>query len=132
MRIFFTALALLLTLPSASAYAQLLEDSSVIIEDDDFDYADDYVGYFEDENMARITGRVESFFGEEFTLDYGDGEITVDLDNLDIEEEQADLIRESERVTVYGDIDEDLIDDAVIDASSIIIRDDNISATVFD
>jgi len=67
-----------------------------------------------------ITGDVISQVGDEFTLDYGEGIITVEMDDWDWHNEAA-YINPGETVTVRGEIDDDLYQIKTIEADSVYV-----------
>lgn len=69
-----------------------------------------------------ITGDVISQVGDEFTLDYGEGLITVEMDDWDWHNEAA-WINPGETVTVRGEIDNDLYQIKTIEADSVYVFD---------
>lgn len=79
---------------------------------------------YEKPNQAdiTITGDVISQVGDEFTLDYGDGIITVEMDDWDWYNEAA-WINPGETVTVRGEIDDDLYQIKTIEADSVYVFD---------
>lgn len=57
---------------------------------------------------------------ENFELDYGEGQVVVEMDTLGWEAYEADpLLFEGHEVTVYGRVDDDLFDKATIEAGSV-------------
>ena len=71
-------------------------------------------------NMSRITltGEITDVQHEKFMLDYGDGVITVEMDDWDSYDE-ADYFSPGERVTVFGVIDNDWYHKKTIEADSV-------------
>jgi len=60
-----------------------------------------------DESWISLTGDVVDSSFEQFRLDYGEGLITVEMDDWDWYDE-ADHVRAGDRVTVYGRMDDAL------------------------
>lgn len=74
-----------------------------------------------DDSWISISGTVADPMAESFTLDYGSGEITVEMDDWD-EYGDAYGLLEGDRVTVYGMIDDDLFETATIEAGSVYVE----------
>jgi len=74
-----------------------------------------------DESWISISGTAVSVNGEEFTLDYGEDVITVEMDDWDWYDRNWKLV-EGDRVTVYGRIDDDLFEGKEIEADSIYVE----------
>lgn len=72
-----------------------------------------------DNSWISISGRAISPREESFTLDYGQGSITVEIGDADT----GDAIAAGMPVTVYGRIDEKLFSEDAIEASSIYLED---------
>jgi hypothetical protein len=73
--------------------------------------------YTNKDNIA-ITGEIASVSPEQFTIDYGDGLITVEMDDWDWFDE-ATRFAPGEKVTVYGNIDDEIYELRTIEASSV-------------
>lgn len=71
-----------------------------------------------DDSWVSVSGEVETAGLDEFTLDFGEGLITVDMDRYDWEAGAAPLTR-GDDVTVYGVIDEEFWGAREIEASSV-------------
>lgn len=71
-----------------------------------------------DESWISISGTAVETDADSFTLDYGDGIITVEMDKWDWYEKDFQVI-EGDKVTVYGEIDDDLYETTKIEASSV-------------
>lgn len=69
-----------------------------------------------------ITGDVVSRVGDTFALDYGEGIISVEMDDWDFHNEAA-LINPGETVTVRGKIDHDFYEAKTIEADSVYVFD---------
>lgn len=74
-----------------------------------------------DDTWISIDGTVETVSPNMFTLDYGDGIITVEMDDADRDATAYELMR-GDRVTVTGMIDDDFLEARTIDANSIYIE----------
>lgn len=74
-----------------------------------------------DESWISISGTVVDPTSNSFILDYGDGIITVEMDDWDNYSDAYGLM-EGDRVTVYGAIDDDLFETATIEASSVYVE----------
>ncbi len=72
------------------------------------------------DNWISLTGTVVSVAPDSFELDYGDGRITVKMDDWDWYREGRDLL-ENERVTVNGRVDESLLKGDSIKADSVFV-----------
>jgi uncharacterized protein YdeI (BOF family) len=77
-----------------------------------------------DRSWISLTGDVVQSSIEQFRLDYGEGLITVEMDDWDWYDE-ANHIRAGDRVTVYGRIDDDLYERRTIEAGSVYVFDRN-------
>lgn len=73
-----------------------------------------------DDSWISISGTVASPTADSFTLDYGDGVITVEMDDWDTYGDAYGLL-DGDDVTVYGRIDDDLYDLRTIEASSVYV-----------
>jgi len=72
-----------------------------------------------DRDWISVTGRVKATAGTHFTLDYGAGDITVEVDNHAwYQDKKADFLP-GDRVTVTGRIDDDVYHRRTIEASSV-------------
>ncbi|WP_299381096.1 hypothetical protein [uncultured Kiloniella sp.] len=80
---------------------------------------DPYSDAYQNESAISITGTVTKAYPEAFELRYGkQGSITIEMDDWDWYDE-ARAIKVGEKVTVYGDIDQDLYEARKIEADSI-------------
>ncbi len=77
-----------------------------------------------DESWISISGSVAAAADAYFTLDYGDGLITVEMDDWDWYQEGS-LISAGENVTVYGRVDDSFYEARTIDADSVYVADRN-------
>jgi uncharacterized protein YdeI (BOF family) len=69
----------------------------------------------------RISGTVKSVTADSFTLDYGGGLITVEMDDGDRDADAYKLIA-GDKVTVNGKIDDDFFQKTTIEASSVYVE----------
>ena len=74
-----------------------------------------------DESWISIDGTVEMVRADGFTLDYGEGLITVEMDDGDRDADGYKL-QNGEQVTVYGRIDDDFFEASTIEASSVYVE----------
>lgn len=74
----------------------------------------------EDESWITLTGTVVSADTDSFLLDYGEGLITVEMDDWDWYGD-AYAILSGDEVTVYGRVDDDLYETTSIEASSVYV-----------
>lgn len=74
-----------------------------------------------DESWISISGTIVEAKDNNFLLDYGEGVITVELDDWDIYKEAYPLM-DGDRVTVYGRIDDDLFETAKIEAGAVHVK----------
>ncbi|WP_020400670.1 NirD/YgiW/YdeI family stress tolerance protein [Kordiimonas gwangyangensis] len=91
--------------------------SGAAIADDKNPYADK----FEDQSYISLTGTVSGTNGDNFMLDYGDGVITVEMDDWDWYDESQNILT-GDRVTVRGEIDDGLYETRSIEASSVFVH----------
>ncbi|NMT65129.1 NirD/YgiW/YdeI family stress tolerance protein [Marinobacter orientalis] len=75
-----------------------------------------------DGSWVSLSGQVASHTPNEFTLDYGEGTITVETDDWDSLGDGW-AISEGDRVTVYGRVDDGFYQDRRIEAGSVYIED---------
>ena len=74
-----------------------------------------------DDTWISVSGEVESVSPDMFTLNYGDGLITVEMDDGDRDADAYKLVK-GDRVTVYGIVDDDLFETRTIEASSVYVE----------
>lgn len=74
-----------------------------------------------DDSWISISGTVETVSPDQFTLDYGDGIISVEMDDGDRDADAA-VLEMGDEVTVSGLIDDDFIELATIEASSVYVE----------
>ncbi|MDT8408049.1 MAG: hypothetical protein RQ741_00490 [Wenzhouxiangellaceae bacterium] len=77
-----------------------------------------------DESWISLTGTVTSTTASSFRLDYGDGVVTVKTANWD-DFNNAVPLADGDEVTVYGEVESDLYDKAMIEAGRIYVDDLN-------
>ena len=71
-----------------------------------------------DESWISISGEVESVTPDAFLLDYGEGAVTVEMDDFDNDADGYKLV-DGDDVRVYGRIDDDMFETTSIEASSV-------------
>lgn len=103
-RIFLPLLASILLLCAAPAVAQ---DEDPYLQPDD--------------TWISLSGTVTSTTPDTFLLDYGDGLVTVEMDDWDWDADAYKLLP-GDRVTVYGVVDDDLFETTTIEASSVYVE----------
>ncbi len=74
-----------------------------------------------DQAWISISGTVTATEPDAFFLDYGDGTVIVEMDDWDWYHEGQKLLS-GDRVTVYGEIDDDLFETTTIEASSVYVE----------
>ncbi len=77
-----------------------------------------------DGTWISISGTVTNVEPHEFTLDYGEGFITVEMDDWD-NDADAYKLQNGENVTVNGVIDADLFEATTIEAGSVYVEGEN-------
>jgi uncharacterized protein YdeI (BOF family) len=75
-----------------------------------------------DDSWISIDGEVTTVSSDSFLLDYGDGVITVEMDDGDFDADGYKLDT-GEMVTVSGVVDDDFLETATIEASSVYVED---------
>lgn len=75
----------------------------------------------DDNSWISINGEVTSVSADEFELDYGDGTITVEMDDGDRDADGYKLVRGDE-VRVSGLIEDSFFETTTIDASSVYVK----------
>jgi len=73
-----------------------------------------------DGSWITLSGTVTSTTADTFKLDYGEGLVTVEMDDWDWFEESGELLP-GDDVTVYGEVDDDTFETAKIEASSVFV-----------
>ena len=96
------AAALVLTLAAGTAFAV-----------DPYEKADD--------TWISISGTVDLVRPDTFILDYGDGKITVEMDDGDRDADAYKLMK-GDKVTVNGVVDDDFFEKTTIEASSVYVE----------
>jgi len=71
----------------------------------------------EDREWVTVSGVVTASINESFTLNYGEGMITVEMDDYDAYNDN--VFTDGDRVTVTGRIDDDFYETRSIEASSV-------------
>ncbi len=74
-----------------------------------------------DDSWISLSGTVTTANPDSFVLDYGDGLVTVEMDDWDWYREGYNILS-GDRVTVYGAIDDDLFESTTIEASSVYVE----------
>lgn len=74
-----------------------------------------------DDSWISIDGSVEAVMPNAFTLDYGDGLITVEMDDGDRDADAYQLV-EGDMVSVTGVVDDELFESTTIEASSVYVE----------
>ena len=74
-----------------------------------------------DDTWISISGEVESVEPREFLLDYGDGVVTVEMDDFDLDAD-AFVLNVGDRVTVHGLVDDDFFETTSIEAGSVYVE----------
>ena len=74
-----------------------------------------------DETWISMKGTVESVKPDSFILDYGMGSIIVEMDDWDWYAEGSAL-KKGDKVTVYGDVDDDIFEVTSIEANSVYVE----------
>ncbi len=82
-----------------------------------------------DDSWISVSGTVTSTRPDSFRLDYGDGIITVEVDDFDDDYNEAYALLPNDQVTVYGKVDDDLYETRTIEASSVYVQ--GLGATFF-
>lgn len=81
-----------------------------------------------DDTWITISGKVESVDVDSFQLDYGDGQVTVEMDDGDRDADGYKLMKGDE-VSVSGIVDDDFYEMTTIEAGSVYV--DNLGTTFF-
>lgn len=79
-------------------------------------------------SWITISGTVDNVSSDRFQLDYGDGKITVEMDDGDRDADAYKLLR-GDKVMVSGKIDRDLFEKSKIEAGSVFVE--NIGTTFY-
>lgn len=83
-----------------------------------------YAASYQDMDRITLTGDIAGTAGDTFLLDFGEGLITVEMDDWDSFNE-VNQLPEQGKVTVYGRIDDDWYEARTIEADSVFIHDRN-------
>lgn len=75
-----------------------------------------------DDTWISVSGEVATTTSDSFTLDYGKGYITVEMDDWDWYANEGSALLSGDNVTVYGEIDDDFAENAKIEASSVYVE----------
>lgn len=75
-----------------------------------------------DQTWVSVTGEVASAGDNSFILDYGEGNITVEMDDWEWYAEEGAGLLTGDNVTVYGEIDDDFAENAKIEAASVYVK----------
>lgn len=75
-----------------------------------------------DQTWVSLTGEVATTSDNSFVLDYGKGYITVEMDDWQWYEDEGEALLTGDNVTVYGEVDNDLAEEAKIEASSVYVK----------
>lgn len=81
-----------------------------------------------DDTWITISGTVDSVRRDNFTLDYGDGLVIVEMDDGDRDADAYKLLA-GDKVTVTGRVDDDLFENTKIEASSVFVE--NLNTTFY-
>lgn len=105
-----------------AAVAAICLSASACAQQDSSDQPDPMA--LPDDTWISLTGTVTSTTPASFLLDYGDGLITVEMDDWDNFGDAYPLM-DGDQVTVYGDVDKGLYEATTIEAGSVYVDDLN-------
>lgn len=71
-----------------------------------------------DRSWISLSGEVSTVTPDTFLLDYGEGAVTVEMDDFDNDADAYHLVK-GDDVTVYGRVDDDTFETTTIEASSV-------------
>lgn len=71
-----------------------------------------------DRSWISLSGKVTTVHPDTFLLDYGEGVVTVEMDDFDNDADAYQLVK-GDQVTVYGRIDDDTFETTSIEAGSV-------------
>lgn len=74
-----------------------------------------------DDSWLSLSGTAVDISAEGFMLDFGDGVVQVEMDDWDWYNESRQVL-EGDKVTVYGEVDDDLFETTSIEASSVYVE----------
>jgi len=77
-----------------------------------------------DDTWTRISGTVTSAGPESFRMDYGDGIVTVEMEDWEEYGEEF-VLTPGDRATVFGEVDNDFYEEDSVEASSLYVEDLN-------
>lgn len=103
-------------LDSAIAIALAAFATATVAQSDPADQPDD--------TWISLNGTITSVTDSTFNLDYGDGKVTVEMDDWDSFGD-ALVLADGDNVTVYGEVDKDFQESAKLEASSVYVKDLN-------
>jgi uncharacterized protein YdeI (BOF family) len=102
-------------LPSVITYAALASAPLITMADSPNPYLK------ADDTWISLSGKVTEVSPHSFELDYGDGLVTVEMDDWDMDNDAYKVI-EDDKVTVNGVVDDDLFETTSIEASSVYVE----------
>lgn len=76
-----------------------------------------------DQTWISVSGTAIETNPSSFMLDYGDGQIMVEMDDWEWFEKEGHGLIDGDKVTVYGEVDDDFAENAKIEASSVYLED---------
>lgn len=74
-----------------------------------------------DDSWISISGTVQSVEADRFTLDYGEGQVVVEMDDGDRDADAYKLVK-GDKVNVSGMIDDDFFETTTIEAGSVYVE----------
>jgi len=74
-----------------------------------------------DDSWINIEGTVDRVWKDAFTLDYGDGTVTVEMDDGD-RDADAYILKKGDNVSVSGRVDDDLFEVTTIEAGRVYVE----------
>jgi len=98
---------------ASSALALALTGATAVAAEDPMTQPDD--------SWISVSGTVERVTNDAFLLDYGEGSMTVEMDDGDRDADGYKLVR-GDKVTVNGRIDDDLFEARTLEASSVYVE----------
>ncbi|WP_114416977.1 DUF5666 domain-containing protein [Marinospirillum perlucidum] len=75
-----------------------------------------------DDSWISIKGTAVETAPSSFLLDYGQGQITVEMDDWSWIDQEAQALMEGDEVTVYGEVDDNFSVEDTIEASSVYVE----------
>ena len=76
-----------------------------------------------DDTWISLSGTAVETGPSSFWLDYGNGTVLVEMDDFGWYEKEGVGLLDGDKVTVYGEVDDDLFETASIEASSVYVQD---------